>query len=349
MHEFKADSAVLLFGGVIVWLIERCETDKSRINIKYLLLMFVTAFAMDVTKQQALYVDFALGIYLVFTKKFNITEKVKILASLILAGVVDLVVIFSIPGLEITAIKNLKNMPYHDLSWIIADAKTLIIAQKYVVALLVMMFIIWILKKVKLPSLANKWFLVSLLFFAGQTVGGCKLGGNSGNYEVGLVCFLPFAVLSADYLLTNYILKEKRRDVVMLCSLMLAVTMLYVACSVPCKMASDVADKINTDTAVSEYLSEVADGRKIMYNAGNYMQIARSTALPGLDLDSVPSYIDEYTNTRSDSIKNQTYDFLYSSFSGDLLKLVEENYTLVEDPDMPESLHEQLWIAKRLK
>jgi hypothetical protein len=130
---------------------------------------------------------------------------------------------------------------------------------------------------------------------------------------------------------------------------MLAVTMLYVACSVPCKMASDVADKINTDTAVSEYLSEVADGRKIMYNAGNYMQIARSTALPGLDLDSVPSYIDEYTNTRSDSIKNQTYDFLYSSFSGDLLKLVEENYTLVEDPDMPESLHEQLWIAKRLK
>jgi hypothetical protein len=352
MHEFKADSAVLLFGGVIVWLIERCETDKSRINIKYLLLMFVTAFAMDVTKQQALYIDFALGIYLVFTKKFNVAEKVKILASLVLAGIVDLIVIFSIPGLEITAIKNLKAMPYHDLSRIIADTNVTILRNMVCVVVLVAMLVIWILKKVKLSSLANKWLLVSLLFLAGQTVGEWKEGGNYGNYEVGLVCFLPFAVLSVHYFFTNYILKEKQRDVAMLCSLVLAVVMLYMACSIPCKRASEVADKINSDTAVSEYLSKAADGKTVMYHSNQYMQIAKSTALPGLDLMTIPSYLDEYDDVVKDNIKNQTNDFIYakkSHFDSDTLKLIEENYILVEDSDMPDSLQNKLWIAKRLK
>jgi hypothetical protein len=30
-------------------------------------------------------------------------------------------------------------------------------------------------------------------------------------------------------------------------------------------------------------------------------------------------------------------------------KLIEENYILVEDSGMPESLQNKLWIAKRLK
>jgi hypothetical protein len=89
-----------------------------------------------------------------------------------------------------------------------------------------------------------------------------------------------------------------------------------------------------------------------MYHSNQYMQIAKSTALPGLDLMTIPSYLDEYDDVVKDNIKNQTNDFIYtkkSRFDSDTLKLIEENYILVEDSDMPESLHEQLWIAKRLK
>jgi hypothetical protein len=307
---------------------------------------------MDVTKQQALYIDFALGIYLVFTKKFNVIEKVKILASLILAGIVDIIVIFSIPGLEITAIKNLKNMPYHTLSTIIEHTTETVLTNIVCVVILVAMFIIWIFKKVKLSSLANKWLLVSVLFFAGQTLGGWKEGGNSGNYEVGLVCFLPFAVLCVTYFLKNYIVKEKQRDVVMLCSLVIAVMMICMACLLPLKDASDVADTINSDTAVSEYLSEVADGKTVLYNSNWYMPIAKSTALPGLDLATVPVYLEEYDDVVTDSIVNQTNDFIYANkglFDDNTQKLLEENYTLVKDPDMPKSMQNRFWIAKRLK
>jgi hypothetical protein len=96
----------------------------------------------------------------------------------------------------------------------------------------------------------------------------------------------------------------------------------------------------------------VADGKTVLYNSNWYMPIAKSTALPGLDLATVPVYLEEYDDVVTDSIVNQTNDFIYANkglFDDNTQKLLEENYTLVKDPDMPKSMQNRFWIAKRLK
>ena len=361
MNEFKADSLVLLIAIFIIYIIDGVETNKYTLKVSYLPMLFLLAFVMDITKQQALYVDVALGIYLLYTKRLVIKDKALILGSLIAAGIVDIAIIFCIPGVEIQAIKNLSAMPYQSIQSILEQmSKTF----RSNIVLFIFLFIftyLFLSKKIKLSSLAEKWLIIAMIFGCGQILGGWKSGGNTGNYEVAVVSFIPFAVMVVVYIYEEYIVNNKKRIVIAVINCMLCCVCFNVLTEVRGQIYS-VEQKIDTDNEVSHYLTENFGNETMMYSSNYYMQVARSTVNPGMDIHSLPMNLQEYWHIREEYLENQTYKYLYvdpSKFErddrfiltyfgevSDTAGALEKYYEEIIDTDMPESLKGQLFIAK---
>lgn len=124
----------------------------------------------------------------------------------------------------------------------------------------------------------------------------------------------------------------------------------------------ELVNKVQTDREISAYLSQKIGSETIMYQSNQYMQLAESTVEPGMDISTVPRFMEEYMHTIEEYLQNQTYSYLY--IGADALKaqddmagiycgevvdaqgMLEKYYEAVEDPDMPESLRGKLFIAK---
>ena len=272
--------------------------------------LFCLGFIMDISKQQALYVDIALGGYLLFTKSLVRKEKIVLLGSLIVAGILDIIIIFNIPGAEILTIKNLSNMPYWSVKTIVP--KTVVdFLDDIIYFLFLFLFIyLFIKKKVKLESLGRKWLIIAIVFGGGQMVGAWKIGGNTGNYQAAMVSFLPFLVIAVDYFYKEYFKDEKKRIIIYVLNCAICVMCFGVLAYVGYKSKS-ILNKINTDREVSIYLSENFGSETLMYHSDNYMQIARSTVNPGMDVCTVPDNINNYIHIREKYLKDHTYKYLY--------------------------------------
>ena len=361
MNEFKADSLVLLYAVLIILIIDKIENDERNADTKTALILFVMAFLMDVTKQQALYVDVALGIYLLFTKKLEIKEKIVILGSLVTAGLVDLAVIFRIPGVEIQTIQNLSDMPYWDVKNIIGQMGMDVMKNLIYFILLLLFVCLLIRKRIQLEALAGKWMAIALAFGVGQIAGGCKKGGNAGNFEAGMVSFLPFVVVAAEYVFREYFKDDKKRAVIgamnyAVCAICFGMLLLTV------KKSGELAGRVRMDREVSAYLSQTFGNETIMYQSNQYMQLARSSVRPGMDAIAVPRFMKEYMHTIEENLKEQTYRYLYIGSGGfkawdeiariycgeevDAQGMLEKYYDVIEDPAMPESLQGKLFMAK---
>ncbi len=361
MNEFKADTSVLLIGYLICCIIDKIEKNEE---IKFLQLagLFVLAFVMGITKQQALYVDIGIGLYVVFQKEIKIPTKIKILVPLVLAGLIDIGIVFSIPGVEILAIKNLSDMPYHSIKSIIAQMGACFKGNWLFFVFLFVFAFLWIKKMVKLDDFAWKWMMISLVFGAGQIIGGWKLGGNAGNYEVGMVNFVPFTMIGAGWVFEEYIAEKKKgQTVIISMACAICITCVYLA-GFGLRRIPRIILKVRNDNEASAYLSERFGGEEIMYYSNQYMQVTRSAAIPGMDIYTTPSNIAEYANMQGEYIKEQKYKYLYVN-AEDFKKWDESSleyegiethsyenlntyYELLEDEDMPESLQGQLYVAK---
>lgn len=361
MNEFKADSFVLLLGAFIIFIIDAIEQRKEKAGLKTAIYLFILGFLMDISKQQALYVDVALGCYLLFTKKLAVKEKFILLGSLIFAGILCLIIIFNIPGLDILAIKNLSDMPYWGIKSIIIQMGHCFLQNIVYFVLLFLFTYMYMCREIKLTTLENKWLVVSLFFGIGEMVGGWKIGGNAGNYETGMVMFVPFTIIAADYFYREFFVSNKKQTIIgVLNYAVLGCCIVLFAWS--SRAYVNTIKKIHIDSEVSTYLSSNFGNNEILYYSNQYMQIARSSVKPGMDIYSVPSNVKEYRHTRGYALRNKTYKYLYLNIedlknwdSGtmtyfgdkiDLYEALQENYIEIKDMNMPESLKGQLFMAK---
>lgn len=363
MHEFKADSLVLLCGIGICYLQEQIEQKKNIRHAYILAGIFILGLVMDITKQQAVYVNIALILYTIFCMATSWNAKSMIMAALAGAGCVALGIIFSIPDMEIIAIENLKDMPYHfpnDIIWSMAGDFR---GHKLFFLLLFYFIFLVFSGKTKLNMLQKKWFLISIVFGAAQIAGGWKTGGNAGNYEAGMVCFLPFVALAANNIFEQIISTSKKGFMVVLGGIFIILLSLV---NIGKVMIIDVPRKLiptmNENRIVSEYLSQHCEGETIMYYSNQYMQIIRSSAVPGMDIYTVPSNIERYWDTRTEALKEKRYKYLYVNqenfkywdeasikyfqYNPDSYKALMDNYEAVQDDEMPDSLKGQLFIAR---
>ncbi len=361
MNEFKADSAVLLIAIAIILLIDKFE-KKEKVTWKDYALLFILAFIMDVTKQQALYVDAGLGIYLLFFSNADFKNRVKLLVDLIMAGILDLVVVFSVPNLNIIAIENLSEMPYWSKREIVLQMGDVVKNHIVFFALLFAFAFLLILRKVAIDHLAIKWLLISVVFGCGQILGGWKIGGNAGNYEVGMVAFMPFVVIAAVYIIDYFIKAERMQLVYTGMGLVLSFYSVAVLGHVAFYKMPQVKEKVVEDAAASQYLSEVFGDAEILYYSNEYMQISRSTVCPGTDIYTIPHNIEEYWGTKTELLVNKTYQYIYiepsdlskwdknmlrdHNYESNLVAWLKVNYTLIEDENMPAGLAGKLYVAK---
>ncbi len=362
MNEFKADSLILIYSCCIAVIIDRIEQNKVNYNIPTAILLFVFALLMDVTKQQALYIDVALGLYLLFSKKMCLKKRLSILTPLILAGVTGLVIIFSIPGLEITAILNLKEMPFFRINRIIAMSVNLIKCNCVFIIFLIIFMVLWLKKKILLNGLEQKWLIIVSLFAAAQFAGGVKVGGNEGNFEIGIIGFLPFAIAASDYLFDKFVRDNHKPFLMLIGQLGILAVLIVYDISVVSSIPGTIMKKISLDNTVSDYLTEKCGGEKIMYNSDNYMRVIGSKAIPGMDVYTVPLYLPEYVTVIEDALSSKEYKYLYivpsdfkdfdcinAEYQGietQYYALFEHNYTPVNDISMPEELKEKLYVIK---
>ena len=362
MNEFKADSLVLLFGMALMLIIDRLENKCGKgYNAQNWVLIFLIAILMNISKQHALFVDVALGLYIVFQRHINLKYKVYLLSPMLLGGIIAVTITFSIPGSKLQVIDIFRAMAYHTFRESIHILLMSLYANYYVYGLLLAFFIALLFGQFKFGKTEAKWGLVSLLFLLGQIAGTLKSGGNEGNIEAGLVGCLPFACMVAYFLYKRYIAEDKRKEFnafLLVCVLMLGCHMgLKAYRSIP-----GIRDAFANNEKISETLTKYAGGEEILYYSNQYMNVKRSSAIPAVDAYTVPSTLDEYKNTLSDIFNSRKYKIiyiprrylvsmdnsglLYYNFKTNMLKAFEDNYVQLSGDDIVTDTEAELYVLK---
>jgi len=318
---------------------------------------------MNLTKQHALYVDFALGFYMLFAKSLSIKNKTGILISLFLAGILSLFIMLPIPGLKLLTIDNLKNMSYWSINEIISEMNWTIKSNKFCFAFLTIFFIQFFAGKIKLDKLEAKWFLVALFFAFFQILGGIKRGGNGGNYEVALIPLIPFAAISFSVFCNQFkeafFTQYAKKIFISLLSLILCMNFFNIANEV-----FKYREKLKSNEEVIKYLNEKIGKEKIMYFSNDYMILSRSSIVPEFDCLTIPYWCKDFYFTLQSALKKQEFKYLlidqetfknwdsmyaeYFKIQANSYDLLHENYELVSriEENLPEELAERLFIAK---
>lgn len=365
MSEFKADSFVLLCSIAIMFVIEKLEREKYSGRIFPLLFVMGMAFIMDITKQQAVYLNVSIIGYLLFISSAAWKSRLALCAAIICSGIVSLLLLFSIPGIEIQTIDNLKDMPYWSLKDIIYQMGGTFRSHKLYFLLCLYFSYLCIAKKIVLSSLGKKWLCIAVLFCAAQIVGGWKLGGNSGNYQVGMVTLVPFAAVAASRMYESLIAESKKKIVVVFGLFVCFVLSGMFLASSAYKIPKQLIPKFQENAAISEYLSANCHNEVIMYYSNQYMIISRSSAIPGMDIYSTPSNSQKYWNTRAEMLNKKVYKYLYIEpenlkhwddstekyfgYNPLSMKALKDNYQMIEDDNMPKELQGKLFEVKQVQ
>ena len=363
MREFKPDTLVLAFAFLIVKIIERIECKEKSPAFNNFFVIFILAFFMNLTKQHALYIDFALGSYVFFTKNLSVQKKRLVLISLLVAGILSLFVMFSIPGIKLITIDNLKNMGYHGISEIKSQMLSTFLSNKLFFLFIFLFFVQFVKKRIILDKFEMKWFFVAIFFALSQIIGGMKFGGNGGNYEVAMIPMIPYAAISfalfCKQFMNGFLTLYSKKIFVSMLFLIFIVQFFYI----PIKV-SNLCTKIEENNAVSEYLSKKIGSEKIMYFSNDYMILSRSSILPTFDCLTIPYWCEEFHLILSYALKNQDFKYLlidsenfkgwdklnykYFKIQTNYYNLLNDNYEAVTELELPKDLNGRLFVKKRV-
>ncbi len=359
MNEFKADTLVYIYAVILVMMILSFQNNRER-KIGFYLGLFGVSFLMDITKQQALYVDVALGVYIVFSRKLRMKEKTKLLVPMVSAGIVDVVILFSITDMKLLAIENLSKMPYWDGDHIYEELiRGVYEEHKMIFWLAVISCILFCVTKKKSKDLFHMWFLITMAVLIAQIAGGMKIGGNGGNYEAGLILVVPFVPICLDRVI-RYFIKDKRAGI--LYAIMIAY-LIYPRMSdmniYGYQRVCDNMKKVKPEQEI-QYLANYYSGKKCMYDSDHYMLIYRSGLMPGADIYTTPLYCEEYFDLIKTKIEDHEYDVIVinvndlETFDEQTLKYFDhesntaeallDNYVLDDRGDIPPGLKGKVYI-----
>lgn len=357
MNEFKGDTLVYLYCYIIILLIKRINGTNSRRIIEYVLLFFFS-FLMDITKQQALYIDVALGLYILFSRNIPVHNKVYLLITMISAGILDVLILFNIKGMKLLAIDNLKNMPYFSEDVCINDIIRVNTENNILIIFCIISIIYVLCIKKSADQIFWMWLTSAIMILMAQVAGGMKIGGNLGNYEAGLVMFVAFPGIIIDRII-EYMFNKKH--IYWLYLIVLAVMFSKAIDRTMLGMASTMVYFMNKPQSSSEeYLAAHYSGEKCMYDSDHYMLIERSGMIPDFDIYTVPINCKEYFDLTRNTIEKKKYDVLiinsedlktfdeqiyeYFGYNPHSYEALINNYRLSISDDMPEELLGRIFV-----
>lgn len=346
MTEFKPDSILLLFSIGILILIEKLHNNSN--NWTNLFLFILNLYIIGMLKQQGVSIFFGIFLYLIFSNDISNKIKIKYTISIFIAGFLVLLTVYLTPNCINNTIYLLKNHKFLSLEEI--KAMTLnefknswLIYTLFFTSIINIFINLNTLKKTEKIWLfiCTPWLIMSIFSF-------CKVGGNEGNLQSGILPFLPFISVTLAKMTKKNIFYNVFKYVLIL------FTISYL---IP-KIVDDyenynILKKNELKTIL--FLNKKFKNKKALYNSDIYNEIIKSKIIPRTDMvtagdaKSAGQNMYKYYN----EIKFKKYDLVYSNISisdyydSKLEKIILENYEYYDKKDIPQNLLYKILIPKQ--
>jgi len=349
MMEFKPDT-VLLVIAVLSFLSLEINKKPSALQ---LITVGVSLFAVTFFKQSFFIVFFFVFTLIFLNAHFSLKEKARIILLYGLTGIFALYLIFNVAGIYYFSVEVMGQHPMLDMK-AITTFFILGIKSNIIFILILLFSLIKRFKMFSVSSPESKYLIFALLWFVFSAVSTAKLGGNSGNLEVGLIVFIPFVIDSVDHFLNRFY--SKKVFLIGAYFFLLMGTFVYSYKTV--STFRRLIFKINDDNTSIAFLSENFRNKKAFIDGNTYIIAEMSDMQVVTELETLAHFnnVAGYDFHRlKDALKAKKYDLLFLSQPDifyifedkNIGKLVEKNYTIYENLDMPVSLKGKILIPKK--
>lgn len=350
MIEFKPDTMLLVVATITLFLLE----NSKKPNISDLICIGFLLFIATFFKQSFFILYFYVFLLVIINKYFSLKEKIIIIVSYGIIGIIALSLIFDISNLYYFSVDIMGQHPMLDIRSIVCFFKIGVI-QNGLFLIAVLLFGIKRYKTFSVYNLEGKYFLFALLWFVFSAISTAKVGGNTGNFEVGIIVFIPFAIFTIDYFFKKYY--SKKEFVILIYVILIVGIVLYSYLGI--RLFNRLSTKINDDKASIEFLSNNFEN-KTAFVDGNTFIIAKMSNLKVLTevetmghFNNVPKY-DFRRITKAISLKkydlfliNEEASKAFSWFEDkNIEKEIYKNYSVYENSNMPKQLKGKILVPK---
>lgn len=353
MIEFKPDTILLVFAIIAFFLLENIKKP----NIKNLILIGLILFVTTFFKQSFFLLYFYIFLLIFLNKYFSIKEKIIISITYVLIGTIALFFIFNISNLYYFSVHIMGQHPMMDLSSVIHFIINSIV-QNIFFLITLLLFVVKRYNSFSIDSLESKYFIFALFWFFFSAISTAKVGGNTGNFEVGVIVFMPFVIYTIDNLLKRFYPQKIFAAVTYVVLFLGTLSYSYLSLNY-CK---GLIGKIKEDKAAIEFLSNNFNNKNAFIDGNTYIvaEMANLEVLTELEtlahFNNVPEY--DFASLKN-AIRLKKYDIFllsqpkYDSFflfaDKNVREEIVENYEVYENPDIPESLKSKILVPKKDK
>jgi hypothetical protein len=345
MWEFKPDTILLLFTNIIFLLIEKQYKYSRWSMFVVIVLLFIASFM-----KQSVFITYFIVLLSVLTKQtFTTNKKILYGSSIILVGFLSLYFLYIIDNCIYFTVIAMGEHPFLNSNQILSFFKNGMLQNKLYIALMLFSFI-KNYKELSRFSIYTKYFIFSNIWFGFSLISMAKLGGNLGNFEVGLIVYLPFVILFL-FQITQKVNNH------FIFKLALLVYTIYIGRNIPTDILNKFQEyKIKTHTVheSAEYLHTHFQN-KIVFVDGNTYIVAKManmniiTEAETLGHFNIPNYNMSHIKK---ALKSQKYDLLFFQTKPryykdkDIEKIMNQNYITYKDKQMTEYLNNKIFIRK---
>ena len=345
MIEFKPDTILLLIGMTILFLIEK----NKKISILDIFLIGFLLFISVYFKQSFFLIFFLTFILITLNKFLSIREKIYIQVLFSIIGIIALYMVLNIENLYIFTIETMGKHPIIIKDFIVFCYMTVLDNSIFVFFLCIYLFSRY--KNLKIISLETKYLLFSLFWLAFSFLSAAKLGGNTGNTEVGIFVLLPFAIFAVDRTIKEFYSIFLFRLSLIFVLFVGIIGFMFLSFN----QINKYQEKLNHFSQSYLYLNENFKNKKALIDGNTYV-LAKKSGLKILtesetigNFNNIPNY--DMSNIKN-AFHNQVYDIIFIEnyftyfVDKEIHEIFKNKYQILIDDSMPSYLNNKLYIKK---
>lgn len=350
MKEFKPDTILLVIAFTIFLVFESGKLSNA---LKALIiggLLFICVFF----KQSFFLIYIGFTALILFKNTYTLKIKLGLLFATGAIGLLALFFVFSIPNLYYFAVESMGEHQFLDLGTIFYYISKGLIYDSIFILLLIF-FLFKNYKRLFKLNFENAYLCFAILWFVFSIISTIKDGGNTGNFEVGLIVLVPFAVRCMHDILNPVYANKLWQTIAMAALVFLSV---YYAKDMRDNYYS-LKDQWATDKLKAAFIEKTFANKNGFVDGNTYIisQKAHIKSLTEFEtlghFNTIPNY---KFSTITAAIESKTYDLIYlskmsptrfDSFKDTMMKqAIKTHYMIYQNAEMPESLEGKILVPK---
>lgn len=347
--EFKPDTILLVIGLSSLFLLE----SENKPNLKTLVFVGLMLFAAVFFKQTFFIIYFLVFTLILFNGLFSLREKIILILSYSFIGLIALALIFSIDNAYYFTVESMQKHAMLDFKTILWFFSTSIISNIFFCIFLIY-FLVKRHREFSLHTLESKYLIFAFFWLIFALISTSKLGGNNGNVEVGLIVFAPFVINGFDEIFRKLYSKSFfNYSVIAVLTVGISVNSYKIY-----NRSNALVIEIENDKKSIDFLSRQFKNKNTFVDGDTYT-LAKAAGLKIITATETAGHFNNIPNYDMSRLKNaiegKVYDLIFidsdlSYFRDkEILKKVEENYSVYRNINMPPILVEKLLIKKELE